>query len=101
MEVIITKRAFNAIQKITDYYFDELSLPAGAQKLADEIDDFIYLQLTKHHSVYQLCSKSTWKKRNLQCAVFKSQYIVAYKILKNDLHVYHFVHGSKIKESKY
>ena len=76
-------------------------MPQTARSFSGRIQQFVFEELPTQIKINQYCSKLSWAKRELRCVVFESKYIVAYKLVNEKLNIYHFIHGSKIKESKY
>ncbi len=101
MEVVFRKSAQKSISKVIAYIHAELQMPETAQSFSNRIRHFVFDELPTQITLNQFCSKQSWAKRELRCVVFEQKYVVAYKVLNEKLNVYHFVHGSKIKESKY
>ena len=75
------------------HYIAEKGYPDTASKYIERMFGFIE-SLTTMPDKYKLCSRQSWTKRKLRCAVFEDTYVIAYKVASNESFlIFDIVHG--------
>jgi hypothetical protein len=94
-ELVIMKRAENAIYKVAQYRASEY-FPHTGEKFIEEVIDFCsrYAALEISHP---LCKNATLAKYSYSCLVFKKKWVIAFKYTEKELRVYRFIWGPKLK----
>ncbi len=94
-ELVIMKRAENAVYKVAQYRASEY-FPSTCEKFINEVIDFCL----KHASLkitYPLCKSATLAKHDYSCIVFKKKWVIAFKYSDKEFRVYRFIWGPKLR----
>ena len=94
IKVSFRKRAIKKIRNVA-IYIESKGYPDTAINFATRLFDFGE-SLADFPEKYPVCRKKEWAKRNLQCAVFKKDYIFIYKLHNDELVIYNVVHALTI-----
>jgi plasmid stabilization system protein ParE len=92
MQVELRKRPEVIISQLVDYITEEGS-PQNATNYYLKIVSFLE-SLSKPYPTYPVCKYPAWAKRKWRCAVFDKKYVVAFRVEKNKIIVFKFLHGS-------
>ncbi len=95
MQVELRKQPEEAIAKLITYIAEE-GYPHNASNYYLKITAF-FLSLSKPYPTSPLCKQSAWSKRNWHCAVFDKKYVVAFRVQKNKIVVFKFLHGCMLR----
>jgi len=95
LEVVIHKAAISNIDDVRNYIISE-GYPLNAQRFSERLFNFIY-SLNTQPERYAICRYKRFAKRNLHCAVFETNYIIAYKIFKFKIVVHAVINGARLK----
>lgn len=95
MEVKFRQRAYLDIENIIAYIIAE-GYPQTAFKFLQETIEFCN-SLGFLSEKYPICRFAALQKRNYRCAVFRGNYIVAYKIEYNKVEVKRIFHTARLK----
>lgn len=89
--VIYAPKAVKSIKKIADY-ISEQGYPQRAEIFSERLYDFGET-LSLFPDKYKLCIHPKLVKHNMRCAVFLSNYIFIYKLIKNELIIFNVIHA--------
>jgi hypothetical protein len=94
-ELIIKKRAENAIYKVAQFVASK-NFPSSGGKFINEVFDFCidYSLLNLKHP---LCKNSVLAKHGYSCTVYKKKWVVVFKCTDKQFIVYRFVYGAMLK----
>lgn len=92
-EVVFSPKASDSIDKLV-IYIEQNGFPITADKFADKIYKFGY-SLSVFPNKYPICRFPKLAKRNYRCAVFESNYIFIYKVIRKQLVVFNVIHGKR------
>ena len=94
-ELIVMKRAENAIYKVAQHRASEY-FPETGEKFINELIDSCVQHLPLQIN-YPLCKNRTLSKHGYSCFVFKKKWIVAFKYSDREFRVYRFMWGANLK----
>ncbi len=92
MKIIYKPSAINSINSITDYISEVVLMPETGRKYSKKMFEFIDL-IAETPAAYSICKYPNWKIKNLQCATFNKIWVIAYKIIANNLVIYFIKNG--------
>ncbi len=94
-QVIFGKRARTGIAKAT-LFIDEKGYPETAIAFAARLIQFGF-SLNAFPDKYPLCRFERYIKGHYRCAVFESNHVFVYKLVKNQLRIYNIIHTKRLK----
>jgi len=94
-EVIFREKAKHSIKEIA-LHIEESGYPETAEKFSQRLVEFGH-SLAIFPNKYTVCRFLRFARYNLRCAVFESNYIFVYKLVKNELLIYTIAHTKRLK----
>jgi len=94
-ELLIKKRAENALNKVARYLAAQY-FPSTGEKFIHEFIDHC-LVYSSVNVKYPLCRSEMLAKRGFSCFVFKRKWIVAFKYSDDNFQVCRFIYGPRLK----
>ena len=91
LKVVFKPKADRQILNIMIYIATK-GYPERAVKFSDKLYEFGY-SLGILPEKYPVCRQKQLAKRKMHCAVFKKNYILVYKVVKNTLYIYNVIHA--------
>jgi hypothetical protein len=96
MKVIFKPMAEKSIIELADFITSKILMPDTANKYIDKLILFSN-KIAKAPNAYTTCKFLQWKKRKLKCATFDNTWVLAFKIVKSNVVIYHIVNGKLLK----
>jgi len=95
MKVLIKPRAQKNIEKIA-FYIVNNGYPNNAYKFVVRLENFIFT-LSSYPEKFPISRHHAFAKRKFRQAIFEKNYIVFFKEVNNELHIYNILHTRRIR----
>ena len=92
MKVLFKPSAEKTIHELADYITEQISMPATANKYIDKLLSFAK-SISNIPNTFPICKYPAWKSKKLYCIMFDKTWVFAFKIVKDNVVIYHIVNG--------
>ena len=92
MKVLFKPSAEKTIHELADYITEQISMPATANKYIDKLLSFAK-SISNIPNTFPICKYPAWKSKKLYCITFDKTWVFAFKIVKDNVVIYHIVNG--------
>ncbi len=91
MNLVMRKRALNALAKVADWIDNKNTVGAGNRWVKDTYEELSHLASIKVK--HAICKDPSLAKYEYRCFTHKDKWVVAYKIKGQKFIVYRFIYG--------